>query len=88
MSNFQWVWRYSCLNVTHKIPYKKYVGKTNDMYTCNKLQLQRKELTYTSILTTHSSEAKPRTSIDGKDGDPAFLFLPAAVIHSNLRQPA
>ena len=22
MSNFQWVWRCSCLNVTHKIPYK------------------------------------------------------------------
>ena len=22
MSNFQWVWRYSCLNVTHKKAYK------------------------------------------------------------------
>jgi len=22
VSNFQWVWRYSCLNVTHKKPYK------------------------------------------------------------------
>ena len=31
MSNFQWVWRYSCLNVTHKKPYKRYEGKTNDI---------------------------------------------------------
>jgi hypothetical protein len=31
VSNFQWVWRYSCLNVTHKKPYKKYEGKTNDL---------------------------------------------------------
>ena len=31
MSNFQWVWRYSCLNVTHKKPYKRYEGKTNDL---------------------------------------------------------
>ena len=31
MSNFQWVWRYSCLNVTHKKPYKWYAGKTNDV---------------------------------------------------------
>ena len=31
MSNFQWVWRYSCLNVTHKKPYKRYKGKTNDV---------------------------------------------------------
>ena len=26
-----WVWRYSCLNVTHKKPYKRYEGKTNDL---------------------------------------------------------
>jgi hypothetical protein len=25
--NFQWVWRYSCLNVTHKKPYTSYEGK-------------------------------------------------------------
>jgi len=31
VSSFQWVWRYSCLNVTHKRPYKKYEGKTNDV---------------------------------------------------------
>jgi len=31
-SNFQWVWRYSCLNVTHKKPYKRYEGKTNDLF--------------------------------------------------------
>jgi hypothetical protein len=31
MSNFQWVWRHSCLNVTHKKPYKGYEGKTNDV---------------------------------------------------------
>ena len=31
VSNFQWVWRYSCLNVTHKKPYKSYEGKTNDV---------------------------------------------------------
>ena len=29
MSSFQWVWRYSYLNVTHKKPYKRYEGKTN-----------------------------------------------------------
>jgi hypothetical protein len=29
--NFQWVWRYSCLNVTHKTPYKRYEVKTNDL---------------------------------------------------------
>jgi hypothetical protein len=29
--NFQWVWRYSCLNVTHKLSYKRYEGKTNDL---------------------------------------------------------
>ena len=29
MSNFQWMWRYSCLNVTHRKPYKRYEGKTN-----------------------------------------------------------
>ena len=29
MSTFQWVWRYSCLNVTHKKPYQSYEGKTN-----------------------------------------------------------
>ena len=29
MSNFQWVWRYSCLNVTQKKPYKRYERKTN-----------------------------------------------------------
>ena len=28
---FQWVWRYSCLNVTHKKPYERYEGKTNDV---------------------------------------------------------
>ena len=31
VSNFQLVWRYSCLNVTHKKPYKRYKGKTNDL---------------------------------------------------------
>ena len=31
MSNFQWMWRYSCLNVLHKKPYKKCEGKTNDV---------------------------------------------------------
>jgi len=31
VSNFQWVWRYSCLNVTHKKPYKRYEGKTSDV---------------------------------------------------------
>ena len=31
MSNFQWVWRYSCLNVTRKKPYKRYEGKANDL---------------------------------------------------------
>ena len=31
MSNFKWVWRYSCLNVTHTKPYKRYEGKTNDL---------------------------------------------------------
>ena len=31
VSNFHWAWRYSCLNVTHKEPYKKYEGKTNDV---------------------------------------------------------
>ena len=31
MSNFQWVWRYSCLNVTHKKPYKRCEGKTKDV---------------------------------------------------------
>jgi len=30
LSNIQWVWRYSCLNVTHENPYKRYEGKTND----------------------------------------------------------
>jgi hypothetical protein len=47
VSNFQWVWRYSCLNVTHKTPYKRYKGKINDSliaFICyvddlNKLQL-------------------------------------------------
>jgi len=32
VSNFQWVWRYSCLNVTHKKPYKRYEDKTPYMY--------------------------------------------------------
>jgi len=31
VSNFQSVWRYSCLNVTHKKPYKMYEGKKNDV---------------------------------------------------------
>ena len=31
LSNFQWVWRYSCMNVTHKTPYKRYERKTNDV---------------------------------------------------------
>jgi len=31
VSNFQWVWRYSCLSVTHKQPYKRYEGKTSDL---------------------------------------------------------
>ena len=31
VSNFQWVWRYSCLNVMHKKSYKRYEGKTNDV---------------------------------------------------------
>jgi hypothetical protein len=31
VSNFQWVWRYSCLNVTHKKLYKRYEGKTNGL---------------------------------------------------------
>ena len=31
VSNFQWVWRYNCLNVTHKKPYKRYEGKTNEV---------------------------------------------------------
>jgi hypothetical protein len=31
VSNFQWVWRYSCLNVTHTKSYKRYDGKTNGL---------------------------------------------------------
>jgi len=31
VSNFQWVWRYSCLNITHKKPYKSYERKKNDI---------------------------------------------------------
>ena len=31
VSSFQWVCRYSCLNVTHKKPYKRYEEKTNDL---------------------------------------------------------
>ena len=31
VSNFQWVWRYSCLNVTYKKPHKSYEGKTKDV---------------------------------------------------------
>ena len=31
VSNFQWMWRYTFLNVMHKKPYKKYEGKTNDV---------------------------------------------------------
>jgi hypothetical protein len=31
VSNFQWVWRYSCLNVTHRKPNKRCEGKTNDV---------------------------------------------------------
>jgi hypothetical protein len=31
VSSFQWVWRYKCLDVTHKAPYKRYEGKTNDL---------------------------------------------------------
>jgi hypothetical protein len=31
VSNFQCVWRYSCLNVTHKKPYKCYEERTNDL---------------------------------------------------------
>jgi len=31
VSNFQWVWRYSCLNVTHEKPFKMYKGKINDL---------------------------------------------------------
>ena len=33
VSNFRWVWRYSCLNVTHKKPHKMYEGKKNDILT-------------------------------------------------------
>jgi hypothetical protein len=29
VSNFQWLWRYSWLNVTHKTSYKRYEGKKN-----------------------------------------------------------
>ena len=47
VSNFQWVWRYNCLNVTLKKSYKMYEGKTNDVLIefigyvndLNKLQL-------------------------------------------------
>jgi hypothetical protein len=28
---FNGLWRYSYLNVTHKKPYKRYEGKTNDL---------------------------------------------------------
>jgi hypothetical protein len=31
VSNFQLVWRYSCLNVMYTKPYKSYEGKTNDL---------------------------------------------------------
>jgi hypothetical protein len=31
VSKFHCVWRYSCLNVTHKKTYKSYVGKTSDL---------------------------------------------------------
>jgi hypothetical protein len=31
VSNFQWVWRYNCLNVTRKKPYQRYEEKTNDL---------------------------------------------------------
>jgi hypothetical protein len=31
MSNFQWMWRYRCLNVRHKKPYKIYEEKANDV---------------------------------------------------------
>jgi len=29
VSNIHWVWRYSCLNVTHKKTLQKYGGKKN-----------------------------------------------------------
>ena len=29
VSDFHWVWGYSCLNVTHEKPYKTYEGKKN-----------------------------------------------------------
>jgi hypothetical protein len=32
VSSFKLVWRYSCLNVTHKQPYKRHEGKTNDVF--------------------------------------------------------
>jgi hypothetical protein len=32
VSNFQLVWRYSCLNVTHRKPYKRHEGKTNILF--------------------------------------------------------
>jgi len=32
VTNFQWVWRYSCLNVTHKKPYNRYEEKTNYLF--------------------------------------------------------
>jgi hypothetical protein len=32
VSNFQRVWKFSCLNVTHKTPYKRHKEKTNDLF--------------------------------------------------------
>jgi len=31
VSSFQWVWRYSCLNIMHKKLYKRHDGNTNDI---------------------------------------------------------
>jgi len=31
VSSFQWAWRCSCLNVTHKNNYKRHEGKTNEL---------------------------------------------------------
>jgi len=89
VSNFQWVWRYSCLNVTDKKPYKRYEGKTNDLSIAfvyvndlNKLQQFKVSVQKSNALFNSLGNS----TCSSPEVDSAFLLYEGSTIHNGSDQ--
>jgi hypothetical protein len=94
VSNFQWVWRYSCLNFTHKTPYKRYKGKTNYLSIefigyvndLNKFQQFKVSVKNPTIDFNALFNSLDNSTCRSPDGVLAFLLLDGSTIHNASNQ--